>query len=153
MRPHLLAALFLLAGLLPLAATGVEAGMLKMESPHDVTTTLDRLEEVLKAKGIDIFIRIDHAAAAKQAGMELWPVEVLLFGNPKLGTPLMKINPEAGFDLPMRALAWQNKEGKVWLGVTNPRDLNQTYALAGGNGTIEKMEAALKTITTEALKK
>ncbi len=132
---------------------GVMAGgMLKTESPYTVGVTLDRLVGVMEQKGIKVFARIDHAAGAQSIGEEMPPTQLMLFGNPKIGTPLMKVNPEVAFDLPMRALAWQDKDGKVWLAVTNPAELNQVYALAGANGVIEKMTGAIKAITEEALK-
>ena len=134
-----------------LAVPAWASGMIKKESPYDVQITLDRLERVLKARGIRVVARIDHAAAAKAAGEELLPTQLLIFGNPKLGTPLMNINREVGFDLPLKALAWKDDEGKVWLGLTNPADINQTYALAGGSGTIDKMDAVLKDIMNVVL--
>ncbi len=127
-------------------------GMLKMESPYTVKVTLDRLVGVMEPKGIKIFARIDHTEGAKSIGEDMPPTELMLFGNPKLGTPLMKLNREVGFDLPMRALAWQDDEGKVWLAVTNPAELNQTYALAGADGLIDKMNEAIKAFADEALK-
>ena len=146
----LIAALTIVTGLM--LPTGVMAGgMVKIESPYTVTVTLDRLAGVMEAKGIKIFARIDHAAGAKSIGAEMPPTELMLFGNPKLGTPLMKINPEIAFDLPLKALAWQDGDGKVWLAVTNPAELNQVYSLAGADGVIEKMSGALKAFTEKAL--
>ena len=148
----IVAALGIAVGLL-MPNGAMAGGMLKTESPYTVTVTLDRLAGVMEQKGIKIFARIDHAAGAKSVGQEIPPTELMLFGNPKLGTPLMKVNPEVAFDLPMKALAWQDKDGKVWLAVTNPAELNQTYALAGANGVIEKMTGALKGLTSKALEK
>lgn len=146
--------ILLTLGLLAAMATpGLAGAMLKMESPYDAKTTLDRLESVLKERGITVFARIDHAAGAKSIGETMPPTELLLFGNPKLGTPLMMLNREVGFDLPMRALAWEDAGGKVWLAVTNPAELNQVYALAGAAGVIDKMSAALKALTGKALEK
>src|ERR1700737_1624537 len=82
-------------------------------SKYPVKETLDRLTIVLKDKGITPVARIDHAAAARASGLELKPIEVLLFGNPKLGTPLMQANPHIAVDLPMRVLAWEDGAGKV----------------------------------------
>lgn len=146
----LIATIAVVAGLMLPTGT-MAAGMLKMESPYTVTVTLDRLAGIMEAKGIKIFARVDHAAGAKSIGETMPPTELMLFGNPKLGTPLMKINPEIAFELPLKALAWQDADGKVWLAVTNPAELNQDYALAGANGVIEKMTGALKAFTGKAL--
>ena len=147
---RLMLMMFLLAGSIVPAIAG---GMLKMESPYDAKTTLDRLEAIMTQKGITIFARIDHAAGAKMVGEIMPPTQLMLFGNPKLGTPLMMLNREVGFDLPMKALAWEDADGKVWLAVTNPAQLNQVYALAGADGVIEKMTGAVKALTAKALEK
>ncbi len=149
MRRILISAFLLIAMLVPASA----GAMLKMESPYGVKMTLDRLEDVFKAKGITIFTRIDHAAGAASIGETMPPTELMLFGNPRLGTPLMMLNREVGFDLPMKALAWEDADGKVWLAVTNPAELNQVYALAGADGVIEKMSEAIKALTAKALEK
>ncbi|MDH3741185.1 MAG: DUF302 domain-containing protein [Hyphomicrobiales bacterium] len=149
MKKIIASAVVVIGLMLPTGA--MASGMLKVESPYTVTVTLDRLTGVMEAKGITIFARIDHAAGAKSIGEEMPPSELMLFGNPKLGTPLMKINPEVAFDLPLKALAWQDGDGKVWLAVTNPAELNQVYSLAGANGVIEKMTGAIKAITGKAL--
>ena len=147
---NLLIALVVLCGLANPATAG---RMTKMESPFDVKTTLDRLEAILKQNGITIFVRIDHAQGAQSVGETMPPTELMLFGNPKLGTPLMMLNREVGFDLPMKALAWEGADGKVWLAVTNPAELNQVYALAGADGVIDKMTEALKKLTAKAINK
>jgi len=132
--------------LVPASATDVH----KLRSKYDVKTTVDRFEKIFKAKGITLFARIDHSAGAASVGMSLPPTELILFGNPKLGTPLMKINREVGYDLPLRALVWQADDGQVWIHITNPSSLNQTYSLGGGNGIIEKMENAVTAIAKKA---
>ncbi len=148
-----LVAAVMIAAAVMLPGTAMAGGMLKMESPHSVKETLDRLQTIFEEKGITVFTRIDHAAGARSIGSDLLPTELMIFGNPQLGTPLMKLNREVGFDLPLKALAWKDKDGKVWLAVTNPAELNQTYALAGANGVIEKMTGALKGLTQKALEK
>ncbi len=149
----LVTALMIAAAAVLLPQTAMATGMLKMESPHSVKDTLDRLQAIFEEKNITVFARIDHAAGARSIGSDLLPTELMIFGNPKLGTPLMKLNQEVAFDLPLKALAWKDKNGKVWLAVTNPAELNQTYALAGANGVIEKMTGALKGLTQKALEK
>ena len=114
-----------------------------IESKHSVTETLDRLTDILAEKGISIAVRISHSAAAAKVGMELRPTEVMWFGNPNLGTPIMQKNQEAGFDLPMRAFAWQDEIGKVLLRVTDPAELQAKHQLTSVNDVIEKMITAL----------
>jgi uncharacterized protein (DUF302 family) len=125
--------------------------MMNIESNHSVDVTLDRLEAILKEKGIGVVARINHAAAAQAVGEELRPTELLLFGNPKLGTPLMQANQEAGFDLPMKALAWQDASGKTWLRVTNPALIKSQNSLNGVDGNIEKMTMALSNMAAAAV--
>jgi len=124
--------------------------MMIIESKHPVGKTLDRLTRILGEKGIGIAARVNHAAAAEKVGMELRPTELLLFGNPELGMPLMQANQEAGFDLPMKALAWQDAEGKTWLRVTNPASIMAANALNGVETVIEKMTAALGSMAAAA---
>ena len=82
-------------------------GLTKIESPHDVKTTIDRLEAAARAKELTIFARIDHGAGAAAASLQLRPTELLIFGNAKGGTPLMQEQQTIGIDLPLKALAWQ----------------------------------------------
>ena len=121
-------------------------------SPYSVKTTLDRLSAILTRKGITVFARIDHAAGAHKVGMELAPTELLLFGNPKLGTPLMKANRRIGIDLPLKALAWRDANGKVWLAYTRADALRARYGVAGVDKVFAKMRGALDKLTNAALK-
>lgn len=91
------------------------AGLIAIPSSHSVKDTLDRLEAALKSKGIQVFARVDHGAGAAAVGMSLRPTELLVFGHPKGGTPLMEARQTVGIDLPLKALAWQDAAGKVWL--------------------------------------
>ena len=90
------------------------------QSPHPVRQTIDRLENILKEKGVGIVARVDHSAAARGANLDLPPTEELIFGNPAQGTHLMQSNPAVATDLPLRAAAWE-KDGKVWLAASDPR--------------------------------
>lgn len=135
------AALVTVALAMPASAEG--AGTIKMESAHDAATTLDRLQKIFAEKGITVFARVDHAAGAKKIGMELPPTQLLLFGNPKLGTPLMKANREVGIALPMKALAWTDADGKTWLAVTDPASLKEQFSLAGVDEVVAKMTGAV----------
>jgi uncharacterized protein (DUF302 family) len=104
--------------------------------------TVDRLSKAIEAKGIKIAARFDHAAGAKAAGLELPPTVVLLFGNPKLGTPLMQADPRSGLDLPMKMLVWEDKAGKVHVGYAPPSVLQTRYVIQG-----EEPSNALKAMT------
>ncbi|MEL6375415.1 MAG: DUF302 domain-containing protein [Pseudomonadota bacterium] len=121
-------------------------------SANTVSATLDKLTALLKAKGITIFARVDHAAGAKKVGLKLPATQLLIFGNPKLGTPLMGKNRLMGLDLPMKALAWQDEKGKVWLGYTNPAALKARHNIEGADKVFAIMTKALGNFTTAATK-
>ena len=104
-------------------------GIISKQSHHSVKESADRLEKVLTAKGITIYARIDQQAEARLAGLELSPLEFLLFGNPRAGIPIMSAVPLSALDLPLKAIAWQDKEGKVWLSYNEAVYLQQRYGL------------------------
>lgn len=104
-------------------------GFVSKPSQYSVRETIDRLERLLHAKGIKVFARIDQAAEAKAVGLEMAPMELLIFGNPKGGTPAMLAVPELGIDLPLKAMAWQDKDGKVYLGYNDPAYLQSRFNL------------------------
>lgn len=92
-----------------------DSTVITKRSKYSVPDTIDRIEKAVTEKGMKIFARINHAGEAKQAGLEMRPTELLLFGNPKGGTPLMVAKPTTAIDLPMKALAWEDEAGHVWL--------------------------------------
>jgi len=98
--------------------------------------TLDRLEAAVKAKGLTVFARIDHAAGAAAVGMTLLPTAVLIFGNARGGTPLMQANQLIGIDLPLKVLVWQDTSGKTWLSYYEPAVLAQRHGLPAETGTV-----------------
>jgi len=104
-------------------------GFISKPSPYSVRKTIDRMEILLRTKGIKVFARIDQAAEAKAAGLEMPPMELLIFGNPKAGTPLMLAVPESGIDLPLKAMAWQDKTGAVYLAYNDPAYLQSRFNL------------------------
>ena len=137
--------------LLSLSATSALAEQLvTLESKFGVKETLDRLTVELDKRGIKVAARVDHAAGAKAVGMELPPTEVLMFGNPKLGTPLMQSAPAIGIDLPMKVLAWQDKAGKVWIGYTAPEALKARHGIADRDEVFKAMAAALDGLARSA---
>ena len=104
-----------------------ENGMIHLRSPYSVPKTLERLQTILQSHGITIFCRIDHAGEAVKAGLSMRPAEVLIFGSPKAGTPLMIATPTLAIDLPLKALAWEDAEGKVWLSYNSAEYLQQRH--------------------------
>jgi len=129
----------------------MEKFMIKKQSEFNVIVTLDRLETLLNEKGINPVTRVDHAAAAKLVGMELRPTQVLLFGNPKLGTPLMQRDQMVGLDLPMRVLAWEAEDGLTWLGYHSPSSIVDSFNLRNVADEIDMMTSALDALTEYAI--
>jgi uncharacterized protein (DUF302 family) len=123
--------------LAPLVATAVEpgtSGLVSRESPYPVPETVGRIESALGAKGVKVFARIDHSGEAKAAGLELRPTEVLIFGNPKAGTPLMQAAPTIAIDLPLKVLVWQDDQGQVHVAWNGPDYLTQRHGLPAEAG-------------------
>src|ERR1700751_4474002 len=96
-------------------------GLTSIPSSHGPKETMDRLEAGAKAKGMTVFARVDHAAGAAAVGAALRPTEVLIFGTAKAGTALMQANQTTGIDLPLKALVWQDAQGKTWLSYNEPK--------------------------------
>jgi uncharacterized protein (DUF302 family) len=108
---------------------GSDKGLVHLKSPYSVTETLTRLVTVIQAKGLSVFTQIDHAAAAANVGLTMPPAVVVLFGNPKSGTPLMIASPTLAIDLPLKALVWQDRDGIVWLSYNSPDYLKLRHAI------------------------
>ncbi|HFD81367.1 MAG TPA: DUF302 domain-containing protein [Gammaproteobacteria bacterium] len=125
-------------------------GLIVMKSAHSVAATLDRFERTLRARGMTVFARVDHSAGAAGAGLELRLEQLLIFGNPKLGTLLMQSRPTAGIDLPMKALAWKDDSGQVWLAYNDPRYLAARHGISDRGPVIEKMRRALASLSKQA---
>ena len=104
-------------------------GIIHLRSPYSVPETLQRLEALVTAKGLTIFARVDHSGEAAKIGMEMQPTELLLFGSPKSGTPMMIASPTLAIDLPLKALAWQDVDGAVWLSYNSPEYLQQRHKI------------------------
>lgn len=121
------------------------------KSPHSVAATLDKLSGLLTARGIAVVARVDHAAAAQKAGLSLRPTQLLIFGNPKLGTPLMQSNRTIGLDLPMKVLAWEDDKGQVWLAFLKPERLKADHAIADRDKLFQEMSGALEKLSDEAI--
>ena len=106
-------------------------GLISIKSPYDVKKTADRFENALNEKGMTVFIRINHAESARKVGENLRPTELVIFGNPKVGTPLMQCDQSVAIDLPHKALIWQDEAGQVWLTYNDPKYLANRHNLAG----------------------
>jgi uncharacterized protein (DUF302 family) len=104
-------------------------GVIVLASYYPVARTVDRLESLLKEKGVLVFARIDFSGDAARAGLQMRPEQLLIFGNPKGGTPLMQAMPTVGLDLPFKALVWEDSEGKTWLAYNDPKYIVQRHAV------------------------
>ncbi len=131
------------------AGAHADGQLVTKQSNHDVKTTVDRLEAAVNKAGATVFARVDHAGGAAKVDMELQPMEVLVFGNPKLGTPIIQAAPEAGLDLPIKVLVWQDGD-KVLIGYLEPQDLKARYGISGADKSFEMMTGALGKLTDAA---
>lgn len=104
-------------------------GMIHLESAHSFAETLERLESTLRARGIAEFARIDHSGEAAKAGLKMHPTQLVIFGSPKAGTPLMVAAPTLAIDLPLKALVWEDAGGKVWLSYNTAEYLKQRHGI------------------------
>jgi uncharacterized protein (DUF302 family) len=107
--------------------SAMDNGIVDVASHYSVPETLARLQTILQEKSIKVFALIDHSGEAEKAGLTMRPAQVLIFGNPKGGTPLMVAAPRTAIDLPLKALAWQDEEGKVWLSYNSPEYVRQRH--------------------------
>ncbi len=135
--------------------SGVQAmaadGLTTMRSSHGPKDTMNRLESAVKAKGMTVFARVDHAAGAAEVGLSLRPTELLIFGNAKGGTPLMQSMQTIGIDLPLKALVWQDGSGSTWLSYNDPSWLANRHGLGHEvEATVGAMAAALDAIARAA---
>ena len=125
-------------------------GLITLSSRYPARDTMDRLLAAIAKRNMTGFARIDHAAGDVSAGLSLRPTEVVIFGNPKGGTALMQDRQSAGIDLPLKALAWQDADGKVWLSYNDPTWIAQRHGLgAASAGAVEAMAKALAAIAAE----
>ncbi len=123
-----------------------QQGLIHLRSSHSVEDTLQRLESLLTEKGIKIFTVVDHSGEAAKAGLQMRPTKLVIFGNPKGGTPLMQASLTVAIDLPLKALVWEDAEGKVWFTYNDPAYLQARHnlpaellpAIAGVSGLLKK---------------
>ena len=105
------------------------SGIITLPSQHSVDQTVERLQTLLRAKGVTLFALVDHSGEAAKVGMKLPPTKLVMFGNPKAGTPLMLAAPSVAIDLPLKLLVWEDAQGKVWLSYNSPAYLQQRHGV------------------------
>jgi uncharacterized protein (DUF302 family) len=127
-------------------------GMISKKSPYSVKETLDRLEAVLKKKGISVALRWNHSEKADAVGIPLRPTELLMFGNPKLGSHMFTSQQTAGIDLPLKALAWEDEKGQVWLTYNDPAYIAKRHGITDRAEIVAKMTKALDGLSNAAIK-
>jgi uncharacterized protein (DUF302 family) len=125
-------------------------GLVAVKSPYNAKDTMNRLEEIVKQRGLNVFARIDHAAGAAKVGKSLRPTELLIFGNPQGGTPFMECAQSVGIDLPLKALVWEDASSQVWLGYNDPAFLAQRHGVAQCP-VVENLRKALAGIAEAAV--
>ena len=130
----------------PLAA----ADLISKVSAHDVPTTIDRLAAAVENAGARVFARVDHAAGAASVDAELRPTQMLMFGNPALGTPAIQAAQTAGLDLPLRAVAYEDADGTVYLVYHDPATMADTHAIPADAEVLQRMTGALNNLTNAA---
>ncbi len=146
-RLYLNSLLFLTLTLVSTFAIAHSDGMIRVKSNNSVSVTIDKLEHALNKKGMTIFKRVDHAAGGKKIGINIRPTELLLFGNPKIGTKLMQCTQTAAIDLPQKALAYKDESGQVWLLYNDPNYMAARHHIKGCKEVVKKLSNALANFT------
>lgn len=152
---NLFTAVFLAATLTACASNPMgmrgDHGVVVKKSPYSANETLSRLEKAIESKGIKLIERVSHQKNAQNAGMQLRPTELLVFGNPKLGTKLFQANQRAGLDLPMKVLAWEDAEGQTWVAYNKPEWIADRHGIDSKHEVVQKMSKALNGLTDKAI--
>lgn len=134
-----------------LAVASAGDGLVSKKSEYGANETLNRLQAVLEKKGITVFARVSHTAGAEGVGIALRPTELLIFGNPKLGSHFFTSRQSAGIDLPMKALAWKDADGQVWLTYNDPQYIADRHGITDRGEIVSKMSGALDRMTNAAI--
>jgi len=127
-------------------------GMINVKSTHSVENTANKFEKIIKSKGMTVFKRVRHSAAASKVGIHINPTQLVIFGNPKVGSPLMKCAPTVAIDLPQKALIWQDAEKNVWISYNDPLYLQKRHNIQGCDMVLHKISGALSKLTGAAAK-
>ncbi len=125
-------------------------GLVKNLSAHSVQTTMDSLENLVRNKGLTVFVRIDHAAGAAEVGEEMLPTQLLMFGKPAIGTNLMTSQRTVGVDLPIKVLIWEEPDGKVWIAYNDPAYLAKRHGIDDRDAVLDKMGRVVKGLVSAA---
>ena len=126
--------------------SSADDNFISVKSSHSVAATADRFAKLIEEKNLSLFTRIDHADNAGKVALTLRPTQLILFGNPKAGTPLMNCAQSVAIDLPQKALFWEDENGDVWLSYNNPAYLKQRHNIQGCDAVLEKISGLLKTL-------
>ena len=127
-----------------------DANLVTLPSAHGASETVEHLKSLLAQMGIQVFAHIDHAAGAEMVGLSLRPTQVLIFGNPKAGTPLMQNQQTVGLDLPLRVLVWEDEAGKVWLTYRRVEPLARQHHVSGRDGAVRALDDGLAALARAA---
>lgn len=150
MKKASITALLVLFTVLPAMAAD---GLINVQSAFSVKETTERLENILNEKGMAIFNQINHSDAAQKVGIDLRETRLIIFGNPKVGSPLMQCQQTAAIDLPQKAIIWEDDKSNVWISYNDPRYLEKRHHIVGCGEVITKIEKALSGITKAAATK
>jgi len=107
--------------------TKTDTGIISIPSNHSVDQTVDKLQDQLQAKGVKLFALVDHSGEAEKAGLRMRPTKLLIFGNPKAGTPVMMASPTIAIDLPLKILVWKDGGGQIWISYNGPAYLQARH--------------------------
>lgn len=143
--------LLMLLCIAPLVVSASTDGIIKKQSENSVAHTIDKLESLVASKGFTVFVRVNHAAGAAAVGQALRPAELLIFGNPKVGSALMSSNITVGLDLPVKVLVWEDEQGRVWLAYNDPQYLAERHGIINRPEVVERMSEVLLKFTDVAV--
>lgn len=136
-----------------MTATNAEKGLITMQSHHSVQETADKLATIIESKGMKVFARVDHQKNAQGVDLTLRPTQVIMFGNPKAGTPLMQCEQSVAIDLPQKILISEDADKKVWLSYNDPQYLKTRHNIKGCDTVIDNISKALNGVSTAAVAK
>jgi uncharacterized protein (DUF302 family) len=134
-----------------ISSTAYAGDLVTKNSPYSVSETVDRLQSAVEDAGAKVFARVDHAAGADSVGAELRPTQMLMFGNPKLGTPALQLSQSSGLDLPLRVVVYETEAGDVILAYHPPSDLAEDHGIPADAEVLAKMTGALDALTGKAI--
>lgn len=132
------------------ALAQADDGLVKKLSARGVQTTMDSLENLIRNKGLTVFARVDHAAGAAKVGEDMLPTQLLIFGNPAIGTQLISSQRTVGIDLPIKVLIWEEPDGRIWIAYNDPAYLAERHGIEDRDEVLQKMAGAVKGLVSAA---